>query len=73
MIPEDFDEACREIAAYVAREFPGAEPSQFRVVLEWDNGTWLAFARTKSSNTRLHPMSHPLPGGALARLRDRCR
>ncbi len=72
MLGEDFDAVCREVASLVARDFPGAAPEQFRVVLEWEGGNWVAFARTRSSNTRLYAVSHPLPGGALARLKDRC-
>ena len=71
-VDDIFGAVCREITALIVRDFPGAVPSQFRVVLEWENGTWCAFARTRSSNTRLRPVSHPTVEGALARLRDRC-
>lgn len=69
----DLDAVCQEVVVIVARGFPGSNPTQFRVVLEWDNGGWLAFARTQYSTNRLCPMSHPTPEGALSRLLDRCR
>ena len=61
---------CRDIAEALARRYPGTVPSQYHVVLEWGDGMWLAFARTQYSPTRLSPVSHPTPEGALARLRD---
>jgi hypothetical protein len=66
----DFGAACREITDLVARDYPGASPSQFRVVLEWEDGAWCAFVRTRSSNTRIYPVGHPTAQGALDRLRD---
>jgi hypothetical protein len=66
----DFGAVCREITDLVARGYPGAAPSQFLVVLEWEDGTWVAFARTRSSNTRIHPVGHPTAQGALDRLLD---
>lgn len=64
---------CRDIAEAVARRYPGTDPSAYRVVLEWGDGGWLAFARAQYSPTRLYPVSHPTPEGALARLWDHYR